>query len=252
MENGTCKGFIANHCGAWYSPAGKFYLLPNSHENFVNENPELFNVPPEISGDDLVAFALEKGWIRIRGRGGSVNIEICEGDLYQSNLGKAAKYLIQEYGEDENAIADVDIYKPNERKYFSYRCTLKELIADINNIYLDKNNNFIYSDYLPWRMVRVDRIHTGLPVDILVDDGVGCESEKCSRRLLFPRSKDRSKISPDLAAMTIEDKPQVIGEHELSDEEIDQIKEFIIKNKKAINDLAVDSDHTKFFEKIKW
>ena len=123
------NNFIASGSGAWFSPEGNFILLDRSHEQFVNDNRELFDIPPEFSGDDLIAFAIKKGWVRIRGNGSDVTMEAYYETQCLINLSKAAKYLCVELCQDPGSLTYVFMHIPNIVRHIYIRTTLGGLIT---------------------------------------------------------------------------------------------------------------------------
>ena len=142
--------FIVSGGGAWFSPSRKFYLLDGSHEQFVRENAQLFNIPSEASGDDLVALALIKGWVRIRGENPNINLEICAGDKCISRLAQVASYLVNEAGHNPVSVVDLDIFNPSNWKGHSVRCSLQDLIQETVSIpsYLTSATRLLWKDSL--------------------------------------------------------------------------------------------------------
>jgi len=123
------SNFIASGGGAWFSPSGRFHLLDGSHEQFVRENLPLFNIPSTTSGDDLVATALLRGWVRIRGENPNLNLEICAGGKCLSLLSQVAFYLVEEIGHNSSSVVDLDIFNPSNWKGYSIKCSLQDLVT---------------------------------------------------------------------------------------------------------------------------
>jgi len=80
---------------------------------------------------------------------------------------------------------------------------------------------------------------SGLPVDVHLDGYHLYDFYKWSKRLIFAADKNANSRDSFVAFMTISDEPKVLGEHELSELEIQQIKDFVIKNKELLERLSV-------------
>jgi len=202
--NQISSTFITSGGGAWFSPNGKCYPLDSSHEQFVNENRDLFEVPSDINGDDLVSDALIRGWVRIRGKESSINIEILPGSLCISKLADVASYLVNEAGLDLASLVDLDIYDPSTFKGSSIRCTLQDLVQKSASIpsFLTASDEIETCDQMipeASTLVSADDdvnslVIKGLELVIECSEGVSEAFKKFEESKLFLNSKGESNI----------------------------------------------------------
>ena len=84
-------------------------------------------------------------------------------------------------------------------------------------------------------MATLRKSETGLPVNIWIDDGMEYTGSGHGKRIKFQPDKGDRPKTRTFATMTVSDNPEVIGEHELSSKEIQQLKDFILRNKAALD-----------------
>jgi len=88
-----------------------------------------------------------------------------------------------------------------------------------------------------WSMAILRKFRTGLPVNVWVEEGSENKKRKHGNRIKFQRDRGDRPVSHNFVTMTISDEPEVIGKHELSSKEIQQLKDFVIRNKELLNRL---------------
>ena len=90
-----------------------------------------------------------------------------------------------------------------------------------------------------WSMgARLTKKRTGLPVDVYLDDICMYKNTCHWKRIKFQSEKGGSTDTNSYAVMTISDVPKIIGKHKLSGKEVRQIKEWILRNKEALEQLS--------------
>jgi hypothetical protein len=116
----------------------------------------------------------------------------------------------------------------------------------------------IYSGISPkqgdplWGMATLKAKRSGLPVDLWLDDSVAYKRGGHAMRIKFQPERGCSSITHDFVPMTISDEPEVLGEHRLSARDIRVIKDFVKRNKKALEDLSDGLiDFIEFIERMK-
>jgi hypothetical protein len=82
-------------------------------------------------------------------------------------------------------------------------------------------------------MATLRKIETGLPVNIWVDDGMEYKGSGHGKRIKFQPDKGDRPVTRNFATMKLSD-TKVVGEHELSSKEIQQLKDFVIRNREAL------------------
>lgn len=90
-------------------------------------------------------------------------------------------------------------------------------------------------------MSRLSKRETGLPVEILVDDIGAWENIGNFRRIKFQGNKCEGTDHTKMYSMSIERKPRILVKNaniELSEDELNQIKSFVKKNKKELLQLG--------------
>jgi len=93
---------------------------------------------------------------------------------------------------------------------------------------------------------------SGLPVNVWLDDEMTYVRGGYGKRIKFQRNTEDRPNTRTFSIMTISDNPKVIRKHELSDKEILQLKEFVVKNKDALEKLSdVEIGFLDFLEMIK-
>ena len=84
---------------------------------------------------------------------------------------------------------------------------------------------------------------SGLPVNVWLDDGMAYRKSKHGKRIKFQPDRGDRPVTDDFTTMTISDNPQVFGDHELSSKEIQQLKDFVIRNRdllEQMSDMEID------------
>jgi hypothetical protein len=93
-----------------------------------------------------------------------------------------------------------------------------------------------------FEMATIRKIDSGLPANIWVDDSASYKKGGHGKRIKFqPNKSDRPNTRGVMSTMTISDDPKVIAGHkkiELSSKEIEKIRQFVIVNKKSLEDLS--------------
>ena len=87
-------------------------------------------------------------------------------------------------------------------------------------------------------MATLRKADTGLPVNIYVDDSLDYVGGGHGKRIKFQPDRGNRPLTRTFVTMTIADEPRVIGGHELSSKEIQQIKGFVLRNRAALERLA--------------
>jgi len=103
-----------------------------------------------------------------------------------------------------------------------------------------------------WSMANFRKDRSGLPVNVWLDEGQTYRKGGYGYRLKFQINKQNQVTNTELATMTISDDPQVIGKHELSANEIQQLKDFIKRNKTLLMQLSdMEIDFLEFRERMR-
>ena len=89
-----------------------------------------------------------------------------------------------------------------------------------------------------WSMANFRKHASGLPVNIWLDEGEIYKRGGYGKRIKFQRDRGERASNTNLAVMTISDNPEVIGDHELSGKDIQAIKDFVLRNKEALEQLS--------------
>ena len=92
-------------------------------------------------------------------------------------------------------------------------------------------------------MATYRKSKSGLPVNVWLDDGMAYRKSKYGKRIKFQPDRGDRPVTDDFTTMTISDDPKVIGEHELSNKEIQQLKDFVTRNRdllELMSDMEID------------
>ena len=121
----------------------------------------------------------------------------------------------------------------------------------------DFTGNGLGSEFIPseqeslWSMATIRKSDSGLPVNIWVDDGMTYKRSGHGKRIKFQPDRGDHPVTGNFASITISDNPEVIGEHNLSEREIRQLREFVIKNRDILEQLSdMEIGIREFFERF--
>ena len=95
-----------------------------------------------------------------------------------------------------------------------------------------------------YRMVTLRKKRSGLPVNIHLDDSLEYKTGGHNRRIKFQPDKGDHPVTYKYIPMTISDEPLIpffkrrAKDIKISKEEIDMIKNFVRKNKRALEELS--------------
>ncbi|MCL2704733.1 MAG: hypothetical protein FWE72_00810 [Spirochaetaceae bacterium] len=95
---------------------------------------------------------------------------------------------------------------------------------------------------------------TNLPANVLIDDGGLWTNIGNKQIILFQINNNYYRDFNKIIPMSIENEPQILVKNvkiDLSNFEIEQIKDFVKKCQKELIQIADDYDHSEFFEKIR-
>jgi len=101
-------------------------------------------------------------------------------------------------------------------------------------------------------MATLRKADTGLPVNIYVDDSLDYVGGGHGKRIKFQPDRGNRPLTRTFATMTIADDPRVVGDHELSSKEIQQLRGFVLRNRIALEKLAdMDMGIADFLQKMR-
>ena len=105
-----------------------------------------------------------------------------------------------------------------------------------------------------YEMACLRKKRTGLPVNIYVDDSGSWRESGHANRIKLQGNTGDHPVTKDMIPMSIDDNPRILVNYdkmELSQADINAVKQFVVANKDLLNRLGDDIDITDFIGAMK-